>query len=305
MTLRRSFIWLLLSALLLSVLIAAVFGLKPVSSSPWIKVSAPHFYVFAETKETAKRTASQAEAAYRRVTRELNFAPLKKIGLFVFSNEKAFKKISPSPEAVGFADPKRSRIYAIEKKEDFDSVLRHEISHIVFLQSVPRISRIPFWFIEGLAIYQSEPFSTSLEVQRRALRGDLKTVSELSRIRPSNLEEEERVSSEGYLLVKYIVERFGQSGLFELVGRLQAGESFSQALKISTGVDENELNALWQSKVRQERTALFLEGLRNIGLIVLALLALIGLLILGRRRRRFIEESRELEEYEGEEEDGY
>jgi hypothetical protein len=290
---------------LLSVLIAAVFSLKPVASSTWIKISAPHFFVFAETKEVGKKTASQAEAAYRRTTRELNFAPEKKISVFVFSNEKAFKRISPSPEAVGFADPKGSRIYVLERKDDFDSVLRHEISHIVFLQSVPKISGIPFWFIEGLAIYQSEPFSTSLEVQRRALRGDLKSVSELSRIRPTDPEEEERVSSEGYLLVKYIVERFGQSGLFELVGRLQAGESFSQALRNSTGVDEQKLNALWQSKVRQERSTLLWEGLRNVGLIALALLALIALMVLARRRRRFVEETEEYEEYEDGGEDEY
>lgn len=284
----------------------AVFSLTPVSSSPWIKISTPHFHIFAETKETGKKTASQAEAAYQRITRELNFAPREKITLFVFSNEKAFKRISPSPEAIGFADPKGNRIYVVERKEDFDSVLRHEISHIAFLQSVPRISGIPFWFIEGLAIYQSEPFSTSLEVQRSALRGDLKSVPELGKIRPTNPGEEERVSSEGYLLVKYIIERFGQSGLFELVGHLQAGESFSQALKDSTGVDERELNALWQSKVARERTALFLEGLRNVGLIALALVALIALMVLARRRRKFARESREFEEreFEGSEDKG-
>lgn len=290
-----------IACLLVGVLLWSVLATPLAEGASWSRFQTKHFEIYIQKKNAQKEISRIAEESFLKITREVDYSPPRRIVLFVYSSQSDFEKVSPGEDVLGFADPFGGRIYVLQSSRELASVVRHELSHVAFLQSVPHPTKIPFWFIEGLAVYQSEPFEASVEIQRRALRGDLKSVSELGKVRPATTEEEEKVTAEGYLLVEYIVEQFGKGKLKELSKNLQAGDDFSLALRKSTGRSERELNKMWQTKLRRERTALILEGLRNTGLILLGLLALLGLVVILRRKRELRKEYEQGEEEEGKE----
>lgn len=272
------------------------FACSLAEGASWFRFQTRHFEVSVQKKSTQKEIGSLAEESFLRITKESGYVPAHRIFLFVYSSQADFEKVSPGKNVLGFTDPFNGKIYVSQASGELASVVRHELSHIVLLQSVPDPKKVPFWFIEGLAVYQSEPLSSSVEIQREALRGDLRSVSELGEIRPSTTEEEEKVTAEGYLLVKYIVERFGREKLQGVVKHLQAGDDFSLALQKSTGLSERKLNEMWQAKLRRERGALIVEGLRDTGLIILGLLGLLVMTIIFRRKRALREDYEQEEE---------
>ncbi len=265
----------------------------------WKKLKGKDFTIYYQ-KEAWGRSALKITAEeYGKVTDFFRFKPAGEIKIYVYSDKKRFLEIAPSEKTMGLARPFSSEIAVLARDGMLPSVISHELVHIVMLQSIPNTVSLPFWFVEGIAIYLSEPQLTEVDLERYALQGDLRDVEEL-RGKPAS-EEEGKAAAQGYLITKLIVEKFGKESLRNIVFLMQKGTSFDTALEKTSGLTYENLQGEWEKfGVRRKRESLLLN-LRILGFLILGALSLfVSVVWLIRFRRKLAITEAEAKEMEKE-----
>lgn len=201
-----------------------------------------------------------------------------------YNNRRLYEQRAPEG-AVGYALPTTAQIHIRRDIEDFDRVLAHEISHIVFLRSVPADNSLPRWFIEGLAVFQSKPNLKSYLYQQKALESDLDKFEDLDMTNDSAL-----AASQGFLAIDFMVEEYGQAGLDAVIIAIQDGVPFRDAIESGLGVDYSVIESGWTRFKGERRSWFEIAAFRNIGLLIIGFLVLITPFIWSwRQSRRFRE----------------
>jgi hypothetical protein len=206
----------------------------------------------------------EAEKIFTDMAFRYDYHPSQRTILLVYSNEEKFYEGSPSADAVGYAVPSENKIAIILGADlaDLRTTIAHEINHIIFIKSVPRIDTVPQWFIEGLAIYESHPgISDAGSLEQQALAKDLPDI--ISR-QPVSSIAEPKDYGQGYLLVGYIVRQFGRSALDGIIGELQSGRDFNSAVLKVLNTNPAELNANSKESVATDLIYVWLLKLQNI-----------------------------------------
>lgn len=287
----------------LLVLILLFANTSNVFAVEWQKMETTHFLIFHKDLKLAVEAKRIAENSYNRLVSELSFKPNKKIKIYLYSNQKEYLEINPPEEAVGFAEPSSGQIFLSTETTNMETTIPHEITHIIFIQSIPEISRIPFWFSEGLAIFESDRLYYP-EGEKKLLEGNADSISQLNRLMssPVDVDKRRRVSFEGYLMVKFISERYGADKLRMIITYLQHRTSFEKALEESLGVTVSKLDGSWYKYVNREKNLVFLSDLRYFGWMILSVVVIISTIVwFIRWRRRFeLYQEDEHEFFEGE-----
>lgn len=282
----------LATALILAV--ALLVSLVPLAHAVHWKTIEDKYLVVYYQKESLSRAALQlAQEEQERLIRFFRYKPSEKIRIYVYDDPLAFRMIAPNRKAVGLARPFSSEI-AVLAGEELRTTLSHELVHVIFLQSLPSLSGLPFWFAEGIAFYLSQPRLVQVDLERYALRGDVSHIEELS----GNLspEEEGKAAAEGYLITKFLAERFGLERLRAVVFSMQKGLSFYEALEKNTGLGEQRLDEEWHKYRETQKKLVSLRELRFFGFLVIALLAIIvSAYWLIKIRKRLLVEEEDLE----------
>ncbi|MBS3910139.1 MAG: hypothetical protein KGZ93_11060 [Actinobacteria bacterium] len=251
----------------------------------WKTHETEHFTIYASERADVEEIGRIAEAAYNGMSVRYRDSNRQKINLYIFTSRSAFLKGSPSTEAAGYASPARSLIAILQGAGNSTITLTHEINHIVFMRNVARIETVPQWFIEGLALYESQPGAEAAELEKYALARDIPDFIE----RGAGVDDgpaTRREYADGYLKVNFMVDKFGRDKLYEAVGRLQTGASFNDALLESLGVSEDGLNAAWTDYARGQRVSIWVMQLRDIGWYVMAALLVIVIFVFPIQRYR-------------------
>jgi hypothetical protein len=142
----------------------------------------------------------------------------------------------------------------------FKHVLVHEFIHVFqfkirrksgleSLLEMMNPSKIPLWFLEGMAEYFSTEWDNEADmVIRDALYwGKLKEIPELYKIRGSYL-----MYKEGHAIVKFIAERYGEKKVVEIFKNASRFKGMESGLKNTIGVGIEELNQMWIKEVKKE-----------------------------------------------------
>lgn len=286
-------------------LLACVFLLAPqpviASEIRWIKQESKHFVVFYQKASEGREILKEAERVYPRITSDFNYYPARKINIYAYHSHSLFLSKSPSGITRAYSQPFMNNIVISATQESIESAVAHELTHIVFLQSLPDSSKVPFWFVEGIAIYESQLDEESTEAESYAFQGDIPSVSDLSKEKPEGIGEQQRVAAEGYMMINYIVDKYGKDGLNRLIKNLQRGMDFSIALEKSSGVSEEELNKAWYEYAAARSMQIYIQNLRYFGFLILGLLAVLASGIWLARKRQKQKELEEEAEGEGEE----
>jgi hypothetical protein len=288
----------------LFVLILLFANTSNVFAVEWQKMETSHFLIFHKDLKLAVEAKRIAESSYKRLVSELSFKPNKKIKIYLYSNQKEYLAINPPEETVGFAEPSSNQIFLSTEITNMETTIPHEITHIIFIQSIPEISRVPFWFNEGLAIFESNsPYYPEGEKKLFSER-NADSISQLSRLisAPVDIDTRKRISFEGYLIIKFISERYGANKLRMIITNLQHRVSFEKALEESLGVTVSELDGSWYKYVNREKNLVFLSDLRYFGWTILSVVVIVSTIVwIVRWRRRFeLYQEDEHEFFEGE-----
>ncbi len=164
-------------------------------------------------------------------------------------------------------------------------ILTHEYVHLLLDEAAPSAA-LPAWVNEGTATYyeltlgldfqrpdipRRDIFWRAEAVKKAALDNTLIPLRQLESQKEWNEQrDKERVSyqySEAYMSVRYLIEQFGERSLIDLVGRLNAGASLSDALQVATGISyqrfETDFTAwakAWQDSEREAVRAYYKEA---------------------------------------------
>lgn len=266
----------------------------------WKEQQSKHFVVYYEQASEGRRVLKTAERLFPKMVSDFNYRPPRKIIIYVYHNHSSFLASSPQGIDTAYSQPFMSRIFISATKDSVDSAVVHELCHVMFLQSMPDSSNVPFWFVEGLAIYQSQVYANLSEAESYALQGEVDSISDLSQEQPKSIQEQRRVAVEGYLIIQYFVDKYGKNAINDLIKNLQRGMVFPLALEQSMDVSEKELDRAWYVYAAGRSREVYVESLKYFGFMIMSFLLLISTGIWFRRRRKTLEE---LEQDEGDEDE--
>jgi hypothetical protein len=153
-------------ALFLSAVILAYSYLWASQVKEWREVKGDHFIVcFTEDEKFAKDALDKAEVYYRAIASDLGYPRYeefwtwdKRVKVYIYPDQASFLEATHQPEwSIGVADYKNKHIASFVLSKGFlDSLLPHEIAHLVFRDFVGFLGEVPLWLDEGVAQWEEK-----------------------------------------------------------------------------------------------------------------------------------------------------
>ncbi len=143
----------------------------------------------------------------------------------------------------------------------FDSILPHELAHIIFREYIGLKPIIPLWFEEGVAMYQEKAkrWGVNKEVIGAKEKGQFIPLTDLSDMRLYSTTDAAAVElfySEAASAVYFMITELGESNFYRLLNRLKDGMRFGPALEdVYTRVkNTDDLNKQWQQYLDDQQS---------------------------------------------------
>jgi hypothetical protein len=152
------------TALIIFVTAASFFAASPeygCGAVEWKTLSGEHFIInYLSDESFAEDVSHKAEIYYRNIATDLGYPRYtefwtweKRVKIFIYPNHNSFLKATGQPAwSHGMADYNMKSISGYTGSVGFlDSVLPHEIAHLIFRDFVGFTGEIPLWLDEGVA----------------------------------------------------------------------------------------------------------------------------------------------------------
>ena len=255
---RRRALWVIL--LILAVVVAASVSWSQERTWTGLTEASEHFILYyrPENERVTVNLLPAAEREYGRITDLIGQRPDETIHLYLAGDRQEFHKLTGGavPEwGVGVAIPARNRIVLIaagadRRDQSLRQILAHELSHVVLHRALGGV-RPPRWLDEGLAMYISHEWKLgrSVLVARALLFGSLIPLDEISRVNTFAHPQADLAYTESFLAVAFIVDRFGESALQEMIGELARSGDLDLAMGIGLGMTYREFLRQWNDEV--------------------------------------------------------
>ena len=259
-----------------SIIISGATQIAAAEHINWHILQTKHFMVYCEDKAEGRAALKRAESLYAGMKSDFDYWPANKVSLYIYHDHANFLSESPAGISRAYSQPYMNRIFVSATKGSLDSAIAHELNHVVFLQSVPDATTIPFWFSEGIAIYWSDLYAKSSLPEYYPVQGEVYPISKLNQERPESSRAQERIAAQGYLAVQYLVDKYGREKFNSMIENLQEGMVFPVALERSTGVAEQELDKAWLVYASARSRQVYVESLKYFGLMIIVFLVFIS-----------------------------
>ena len=226
-----------------------------------------HWYV--GDKSFARALMASAQEALVRLARDTGAVLEKPVEVHIYADTRALQgSLIFSQEWTGGVAFTRYGIIAIgitPKSLDWGKrAMVHELAHLVIHQmTLNPYGDLPTWLDEGLAMYAEgalEPQFVTL-LSRAVAENSLISVRSLSSPFSAHAEESILSYAESYSLVKFLVDRYGQSQMLELLLTFKQGSGYDAALQKVYGFDMDGLDARWRSHLTEPAQASEKKGL--------------------------------------------
>ncbi len=134
---------------------------------------------------------------------------------------------------------------------DVVATFRHELSHLLLRRAVGPEARIPRWFNEGFAMYQSGrwSFHRVKVLARGIVGGELFRLADISDTFPEREDLVRLAYAQSAAFTGYLVEQAGPRGMRRLVGLLASGVGFDDAVGQVFGESLPDLEADWRARL--------------------------------------------------------
>ena len=215
----------------------------------WQMMHSVHFLVYYiednDNKGFARQTLREAEQYYRKISSSLGYGKYSKfweekrqIKIYLFPTKKEYLENTGQPFwSDGVANYRNRTISSfIDSKSFFDSLLPHELTHIVFRDFVGFKGKIPLWIDEGVAQWQEKGKKEYVRSKMKDLvkRGEVLPLSDLSRIDVRQVKDERTVEifyMEAVSVVDFLIEKYGSIRFLDLCLKLRDGADFEASLE--------------------------------------------------------------------------
>ncbi len=252
----------------------------------WQKLSGDHFLVyFIQDESFAKEISYRAENYYVRIASDLGYPRYsefwtwdKRVKIYIYPDRASYLKASNQPTwSQGMADYTNKQILSYAHSQELvDSILPHEIAHLIFRDFVGFKAAAPVWLDEGVAqwaelskreivkaVSKDLLASGSLFSVADMVNLDIRRVAEGDTIQIHSIRDKEGnrklLSLNGSIvvrtyyieavsLVEFLISRFGGTIFTDFCRQLRDGKSLEEALRFAYSTRINsieELEKLW------------------------------------------------------------
>jgi len=288
-----------------AILIILLWGILLSSSNvnaSWETLSISHFFINYQVndKHIADVLAAQGDAIYRIVTEDVDYAPQRRIFVYLCPTPECFHQKQPSdtklPEwAVGAAYPALNRIVIrsmLTAQEEGViqpvEIFKHEFAHIVLEQALVKRGGAPRWLSEGFSMYIAKQWTLSGErtLEEATLRQTFIPLTMLTTAFPADEKTARIAYAQSLSLVTFMLHYYGKPLFHQFLENLQNGMDTDTALSYSTGDTLTRLELKWQADLHKRYS--WFSYLINIGLFwfLLSVIVVIAYLIKHYRAKR-------------------
>jgi hypothetical protein len=236
-----------------------------VEATPWQELKGQHVVVrYQGSKDFAEKVRSRAEEDYDRIARDLAFTRHGNFWLWenraridVFAMREAYLAAAHAPAwSAGIADYAHRAILTFEGSQAFlDSVLPHEMTHLIFREFIGFGAVVPLWLDEGVAQWADIPNRPKVETIARGLmqQGQLLSVAALTQADPrrgSSDREAVNFYAQAASLVGFLMDAQGQARFREFCGHIRDGRTMDDALRFTypdTTRSVEALDSAWRA----------------------------------------------------------
>jgi len=232
------------------------------SAQQWKEYRSRHFIIYYKNapEDFIKTVEDSAEDYYDTVLKDLGFSRDsawtwdKRAQIYIYDDENDYvatarqvpwssgstvlgsKVIQTYPAARGF----------------FDSILPHELGHIIFREYVGFTSRIPLWVDEGVAMYQEKAkgWGADADVKEAISKGQFISLDDLTALRLTPNSSQETIMlfyAEAASAIHYLISEQGRFKFLTFCQNLRSGLSLNKALEKTYYRFKNvgDLNKAW------------------------------------------------------------
>lgn len=268
------------------VTLALISSYGQVLAGDWQELKGEHFIVYyKQSDEFARNVLNKAEDCYRFSAQDLGYSRVsdfwtwnKRVKIYIYNDHESFLTATSQPSwSQGSADYTNKMISSYAWSDGFlESLLPHEITHLVFRDFVGFKGEVPLWLDEGVAQWEEQPKRKALRrvakdylANKRfyslsqLMRMDHAALNKKADIGPAAQNSNTSVSQTGqqkddaeittfYIqsasLVGFLVERYGSESFTVFCRQLRDGKSLEEALNFSYASymkNINELEKKW------------------------------------------------------------
>lgn len=252
--------------------IAFIFIFSSVSfAQQWQELKGEHFIAyFTQEQKFAKEALDSAEVYYRRIASDLGYPRYndfwlwdKRVKIYIYPDHASYIKATGQPEwSEGMADYKNKRIASFSGSKGFlESVLPHEVAHLIFRDFVGFTGEIPLWLDEGVAQWEEEAKRKDMKSMVKELyeKDNLLSIEDMMKLDIRNIKDKnlvyirptrtkkgdaatlflspDKLITTYYLqsvsLVGFLIERYGSNRFAEFCRQLRDGKTLEEALKFA------------------------------------------------------------------------
>ena len=264
-----------------SLAVMALCAACPAYAVRWEEVKSEHFILYHEPLRETGDTAEQREAKrvflkdvlekaedyYKVIAADLGYPRYsefwtweKRVKVYIYPDREQFLKDTREPAwSHGMADYHRKAVYGYSLSANFlESILPHEIAHLVFRDFVGFKGEIPLWLDEGVAQWEEKLDKTAIKEKIAELYGNdaLLSITDMMNLDIRSIKSNDRIYirmvptsmdtktvlfldarslvNTYYLqssaMVGFLIERFGSTEFANFCRQLRDGKSVEQSL---------------------------------------------------------------------------
>jgi hypothetical protein len=247
------------SSLLLGLSLFSLLWISPMAhaASSRITKTTPHFVFQYDTqwKPVASYLLKRAEKDFRELSKQLGYQFKGRFTVRISSPGKAYAAIQPhhwEPHAniAGLAYPHKKlmtlRVRTLDGMSGLHRTFRHELSHLLLFQAA-HFKKMPLWFVEGVAMAQSNDFGLWDRYMMLSQAQLSKNIPELSRLKSRFKGSQQDIQIAYAISAEFIffAQKKTPNFLAGMTAFLRKGLSFEKALEKQTGMPWWKLMDQW------------------------------------------------------------
>ena len=237
----------------------------------WRELSSDHFRVyFLKDDNFAKDLLDKAEEYYRHIASDLGYPRYSefwtwdnRVKIYIYPDHQSFLKVTGQPAwSQGMADYTTKQIISYVWSRGFiESLLPHEMAHLIFRDFVGFKGEIPLWLDEGVAQWEEELKRNHIKVTARKLYDEdtMLTLTDMMKLDLRRMNDSDKIyiratktkdGDKGVLilsgdnlinvfyiqsasLVGFLIDKYGSYSFADFCRQLRDGKALEEALRFA------------------------------------------------------------------------
>lgn len=234
----------------------------------WHTHKSTHFIVYYKSapEDFLEGLVGKSEDYYNNIAEDLGFRRYdfwlwdNRAKIYIYDDAQEYQAVTGQPAwSSGSVAPKDKVIHSfVGQKGFFDTVLPHEMGHIIFREFVGFDNyAVPLWLDEGVASYQ-EALRRSIAgrtIKEAVLKGNFINLDKLSQLDPRLMQDSVSVNlfyAEALSIIDYLIKQFSKDRFVLFCQNLRDKRNLEKALALSYGFNNiKELDKSWQEYLRE------------------------------------------------------